>query len=95
MHANAAGETKAKESSGCDPMVLFATCVRDDFVDILAHGRVSSGVKCVVGRSFGGNWVSDGLKYRKSALQKQYVRMRWQGYKALFRRLRPTVTHVD
>jgi hypothetical protein len=41
MHAKAAGETKVKESSGCDSMVLLTTCVRDDLVDILAHGRIS------------------------------------------------------
>jgi hypothetical protein len=41
MHARAEGETKVKESSGCDLMVLLTTCVHDDLVDILAHGRIS------------------------------------------------------
>jgi hypothetical protein len=41
MHAKAVGETKVKESSGCDSIVLLTTCVRDDLVDILAHGRIS------------------------------------------------------
>lgn len=41
MHIKAAGETKVKESSGCDSMVLLTTCVRDDLVNILAHGRIS------------------------------------------------------
>lgn len=38
MHAKAAGETKVKESSGYDSMVLLTTYV---LVDILAHGRIS------------------------------------------------------
>jgi hypothetical protein len=41
MHAKAAGETKVKESSGYDSMVLLTIYVRDDLVDILAHGRIS------------------------------------------------------
>ena len=48
MHAKAAGETKVKESSSCDLMVLLTTCVRGGLVDILAHGRISLRMKYVI-----------------------------------------------